>query len=167
MHTEKPALQNIDTAPLLRRSIAAVADLLIIAIPFGGLNINEAGLPIPTNILFSGLPGLAVTIAAIISYWIIMEWLAGATLGKLMFGLRVISDDGQECTFKQSLIRNLLRFGVDILGGYLVAFIAALYDDNRKRIGDTVAGTIVVTSKTARRIFAQTSESIQPSSEPH
>jgi uncharacterized RDD family membrane protein YckC len=68
----------------------------------------------------------------------------GQTLGKRVMKLRVIKDSGRQITFFESLARNLLRF-VDYMPGiYLVGVITMLCNKKNKRLGDFVAGTIVV-----------------------
>jgi uncharacterized RDD family membrane protein YckC len=49
-----------------------------------------------------------------LAYFFCMEWFAGATLGKVAFGLRVRSVNGTPCSGWQSLIRTLLVFSKSI-----------------------------------------------------
>ncbi len=68
----------------------------------------------------------------------------GQTLGKRMMKLRVIKDSGRQITFFEALARNLLRY-VDYLPGFfLVGVITMACNKLNKRVGDFVAGTIVV-----------------------
>ena len=60
-----------------------------------------------------------------------------------MLKIRVIKDSGRQITFFESLARNLLRI-VDLMFGYLVGVICMLCNKQQKRLGDFVAGTIVV-----------------------
>ncbi|WP_316412106.1 RDD family protein [Mesoterricola silvestris] len=78
-------------------------------------------------------------------YPVFCETLAGGrTLGKRWLGLRVLMADGRPVGWMASLIRNLLRV-VDILpGSYTVGFISMLVTRDFQRIGDLVAGTLVV-----------------------
>jgi len=78
-------------------------------------------------------------------YPVFFEVLAGGrTLGKRWLGLRVLMSDGRPIGWTPSLIRNLLRV-VDILpGSYTVGFISMLVTRDFQRIGDLVAGTLVV-----------------------
>ena len=68
----------------------------------------------------------------------------GQTPGKRVMKLRVIKDAGRQITFFEALARNLMRF-VDYLPGlYLSGVITMLCNKQNKRLGDMVAGTLVV-----------------------
>ena len=77
-------------------------------------------------------------------YFIGMEATVGATLGKMVLGLRVVKTDGSSpIGLPASLIRNVLRF-VDGIFGYLVGAILVWRSPTRQRLGDRVAGTVVI-----------------------
>lgn len=78
-------------------------------------------------------------------YFVLFEALwRGQTPGKRVMKLRVIQDSGRQITFFEALARNLLRF-IDYLPGiYFVGFITMLCNQRNKRLGDLVAGTLVV-----------------------
>jgi hypothetical protein len=68
----------------------------------------------------------------------------GQTPGKRLFKIRVIKDSGRQITLFEALARNLLRV-IDMLPSfYLVGVITMLCNKEQKRLGDLVAGTIVV-----------------------
>ena len=73
------------------------------------------------------------------SYFLLADGLnEGQSFAKRWLGLRVIdAKTGAACTFGQSIVRNL--FG--ILGPFDWIFI---FGDRRQRLGDKIAGTIVV-----------------------
>ena len=75
-------------------------------------------------------------------YFIICEMsMNGQSVGKKIFGLRVIRDNGQPVGLQQSLVRNLFRAVLDIV---YVGLLFILFSPKHKRIGDMVAGTVVV-----------------------
>ena len=75
-------------------------------------------------------------------YFIICEMsMNGQSVGKKIFGLRVIRDNGQPVGLQQSIIRNLFKSVLDII--YIGLFFI-LFSPQHKRIGDIVAGTVVV-----------------------
>jgi uncharacterized RDD family membrane protein YckC len=78
-------------------------------------------------------------------YFVLFEALwRGQTPGKRVMKLRVIQDSGRQITFFEALARNLLRF-IDYMPGiYFVGFVAMLCNRRNKRLGDLVAGTLVV-----------------------
>ncbi|MBW3666803.1 MAG: RDD family protein, partial [Actinobacteria bacterium] len=59
-------------------------------------------------------------------------------------GQRVVMEDGSPVDWRASTIRNVLRV-VDVLPlFYLVGAILVWNSDRRQRLGDRVAGTVVV-----------------------
>lgn len=80
------------------------------------------------------------------AYTIVQEAIWGQTLGKRAMGLRVVARDGAPVGWNGSVTRNLLRT-VDMLPfGYAVGLLSSLFDANGRRLGDLVAGTLVVHS---------------------
>jgi uncharacterized RDD family membrane protein YckC len=90
----------------------------------------------------AGFPALALIIATA-AFWIIPEWATGATLGKWVCKLRVVSREGSPITIGQSLKRNTLRL-IDCFPFYLIGFLVAALTPERQRLGDLWAKTIVV-----------------------
>src|ERR1700733_11577022 len=73
----------------------------------------------------------------------------GQTPGKRLLKIRVIKDSGRQITLFEALARNLLRV-IDMLPSfYLVGVITMLCNREQKRLGDLVAGTIVVHERSA------------------
>jgi uncharacterized RDD family membrane protein YckC len=68
----------------------------------------------------------------------------GQTPGKRLSHLRVIQDSGRPITVYEAVARNLLRIVDSLPGLYGVAIISALFSTRNKRLGDYVAGTVVV-----------------------
>ena len=68
----------------------------------------------------------------------------GKTPGKRVAGIRVIHQSGRPMTTIECIGRNLMR-AVDILPGmYGVGLVAMMCNQQNRRLGDYVAGTIVV-----------------------
>lgn len=79
-------------------------------------------------------------------YFFLSELVFGASPGKLVFGLRVVRSDGRRRAWWQILVRTLLRLvevNPVLLGG-LPAGIVILVTRRRQRIGDVLAGTLVI-----------------------
>jgi len=82
-------------------------------------------------------------------YFVAAELLtAGRSPGKLICGLRVVRSDGLPVTFRESALRNLAR-AVDVTGVppsviIPVAPVVMALDKSFRRLGDMLAGTIVV-----------------------
>ncbi|WP_232686284.1 RDD family protein [Halobacterium zhouii] len=90
------------------------------------------------------LLGILVGIAAALFYAFLLEgaW-DGYTVGKRVFGIKVVKETGETLDYGAAFVRNLLRI-IDGLFYYVVGFIAMAASDKRQRIGDRVAGTVVV-----------------------
>jgi len=68
----------------------------------------------------------------------------GQSLGKRVMKIRVISLDGRRAKFSQYLLRWLFRI-IDLGGsGYLAGLVSIIVTDKSQRLGDLVAGTILV-----------------------
>jgi uncharacterized RDD family membrane protein YckC len=84
--------------------------------------------------------------ALYVGYFAIFEavW-NGQTPGKLITHIRVIKDSGRPITPAESVGRNLMRI-VDSQPGFLYAIgmVSVLLSRENKRLGDFVAGTIVI-----------------------
>jgi uncharacterized RDD family membrane protein YckC len=75
------------------------------------------------------------------------ELLAGGrTPGKRAMGLRVVRTDGAPVGLAESLGRNLLRV-VELPLCYAPAILAVAFGPRRQRLGDLVAGTLVVSER--------------------
>ena len=121
------------------------ATVLLVA----GTLVSDAG-------LLAGIPEwLGVTLvillvfAVIWGYPVTMETLwRGRTLGKAAMGLRVVTVEGGPVGFRHAAIRaalGLLEFQVT---WGLLAILSALLTTRHQRLGDLVAGTIVVRERT-------------------
>jgi len=84
-----------------------------------------------------------------LGYFVVLEALWSRTLGKFFQGLVVRKLDGSRCDWKAALIRGglrLLEVNPLLLGG-LPAGIAIISTERKQRIGDILAGTVVVSNK--------------------
>ena len=79
-------------------------------------------------------------------YYVLFEGLRdGQTPGKRVMRLRVVRDGGYSVTFGASAVRNLVRI-IDMQPGilYLVGIITTMFTRSGKRLGDLIAGTMVI-----------------------
>ncbi len=86
--------------------------------------------------------------AAFVVYWgyyaIFESVWKGQTPGKKWAGIRVIKDSGRPITPFEAAARNLVRI-IDYLPSfYAVGLVTMLLNDKHRRVGDYVAGTLVV-----------------------
>ena len=103
------------------------------------------------GMVFAFVPGFAS--AAGFVTWFLIEWgygitletlWSGQTVGKKMMGLRVIQESGVRIGFWQAALRNLARPFDRFPILYLVGGTVALFSKSHQRLGDHMAGTLVV-----------------------
>ena len=91
-------------------------------------------------------------------YFAFFEWVwSGQTPGKRWLKLRVIREDGRPVTFWEAVVRNLLR-NLDMMPApfYSIGLISVFVSSMDQRVGDFVAGTVVVREREAEApAFAQ------------
>jgi len=144
-------------AGLMSRFLAWVIDLLVV---IGG-TLASSMMISQVFALFPGLGQAVFFVAYFLIDWgygIVTEtvW-SGQTLGKKALGLRVIQQSGVRIGFLQAVIRNLVRL-VDRQpalflvgpGFYLLGGAVAAFSQSQQRLGDMLAGTIVVRERRTR-----------------
>lgn len=84
-------------------------------------------------------------------YFTFFEWIwSGQTPGKRWLKLRVLREDGRPITFWEASVRNLLRtFDIFPMPFYSIGLISVFVSNRDQRIGDMVAGTVVVREREA------------------
>lgn len=91
-------------------------------------------------------------------YFTFFEWIwSGQTPGKRWLKLRVIREDGRPVTFWEATVRNLLRT-LDMMPApfYSIGLISVFVSNIDQRVGDLIAGTVVVREREAEApAFAQ------------
>ncbi len=86
-------------------------------------------------------------------YFAIFEILwNGQTPGKRQAKIRVISASGRPITVFEGIGRNFMR-AIDSLGVYLVGAVVCAIDKQNRRLGDMVAGTVVVHEVEEQGVF--------------
>ncbi len=136
------------------RIMAAILDLAAITV-FIGLVINAVGVLIAFSPFLGGIlapvgVGLAIVFGtfAPFLYLILAEaYFNGQTLGKRAFGIRVRMADGTPITPVAAATRNLLIVADMFPPPALSALVAMFINPKLQRIGDLVAGTIVVNER--------------------
>lgn len=127
---------------------AAIGFLLLVLFAVGFFAFGEK---FPTQGLwFLAILGLA-WFTIYFGYFAILEaiW-NGQTLGKRVAQIRVIKESGRPITPAESVARNLMRIVDQLPGFYAVGIISALISRQNKRLGDFVAGTVVVHERILR-----------------
>jgi len=83
-------------------------------------------------------------LVVIIAYFVLLEGLAGATVGKMLVGVRIVGTDGQRITMTQSVVRNVLRVVDGLPALNVVGIVLILVSPQKARFGDRVAKTRVI-----------------------
>ena len=133
-----------------RRFVAIFIDsilLLILSGPFAEIRHGDGYLQIDWNGRRMFWPSLIVIV-----YFVLLEGIAGATLGKFLTGIRVVNQDGTKLTWSASFVRNFARIvdAFPYVFPYLVAAISVWASPIQQRLGDRWANTVVVTKESLR-----------------
>jgi uncharacterized RDD family membrane protein YckC len=84
-------------------------------------------------------------VAVLVGYPVVFEtFTRGRSLGKMAMGLRVVREDGGPIRFRHALVRGLLSVVEIWLTFGAVALITSLASAQGRRVGDFLAGTVVV-----------------------
>jgi uncharacterized RDD family membrane protein YckC len=142
---------KLEYAGLKPRFFALLIDFILLSIIFfpatkiiKGVWIMSAGEHLWSSGWFITDPLCLIFLLIILLYFILMEGIIGATVGKLCLRLRVVQTDGSKSNLKQAIIRNLLRLVDSLPALNILGVILILGSPERARFGDRVAKTRVI-----------------------
>ena len=146
-------------ASIGNRFLACAIDHAIQALSIGLIALTAAILMSFPSIerAISGAPKWVLAVMIIMlflifaGYFAFFEWAwSGQTPGKRWLKLRVIREDGRPITFWEAAVRNLLRT-LDMMPApfYSIGLISVFSTNRDQRVGDMVAGTVVVREREA------------------
>jgi uncharacterized RDD family membrane protein YckC len=127
------------------RFVAVMVDGIILVIPIGALQFLtsavslSSGLPSKTVSIISALVYLLVTWG----YFSLMTYFAGATLGKMLVGITVKSDDLGKLSFGRVILRETLGKIISQVTIY-IGFIIAGFTKKKQGLHDMIARSVVV-----------------------
>lgn len=134
---------DYEIAGLGSRALAALLDSAILAGWTIALAILLTWL-VPGDSVIMAV-GVVVYFASLWGYFAFFEGLRGGqTPGKRRVGIRVVRDTGHAVTLGAAAIRNLLRLADFLPPPYVLGALAVAFHPRGKRLGDIVAGTVVV-----------------------
>lgn len=153
--TPPPPVREPAYAPVGARAKALVIDLLLALVVVIPLAVLSDGISSSNGLLrikFSA-PPLLLAMVLWMAYMTLMEGKYGASLGKRVTGLLVVTEDGLPIDLEAALIRNALRFldAFPYVVPYLVGVTVANRSPKKQRFGDRVAETIVVSDVAAEQ----------------
>ncbi len=132
-------------AKLASRSLALALDLAVQFILLIVGTFIVLGVALQVDDALGAALSLMFFVAVIVGYPVSFETLTrGRSLGKMALGLRVVREDGGPIRFRHALVRGLTGIVEFWLTGGAVALITSLASSKGKRVGDFLAGTVVV-----------------------
>ena len=145
--TGDAVLLDLRTASFATRIVSAVIDgVLQLALLIGGILsvawfADRAALD--DGFLAAGI--LLASVLAYVGYPVLSELLLrGRSVGRLVMGTRVVRDDGGPVHVRQSVLRAVMAmFEIWSTTG-AVALVCSVIDRRSRRIGDLLAGTMVI-----------------------
>jgi uncharacterized RDD family membrane protein YckC len=158
---------EFELASSVQRMLASLIDVLILLLyivvvlfAFGNFKMLEQ---------FT-LLGLVIKIPFVI-YFPFMEFAFGRSLGKMAMGLRIVSMEGERTGLREIMIRWVFRgdyvwltadfFMFFWFGFGLVGFVICHTSDLGQRLGDSLAGTLVIRETSSMRFSLKQIHAIQ------
>jgi uncharacterized membrane protein SpoIIM required for sporulation/uncharacterized RDD family membrane protein YckC len=144
VETPEHVTVEYEIAGLGSRIIAAVLDQLVIigwalAVSVLAALTTRQGGPLMMLVWF------VLWAVGAFGYFVLFEaFRQGQTPGKRATGIRVVRETGHPVSFGAALARNLLRAADFLPAGYVIGFAMVMLHPRSRRLGDLVAGTIVV-----------------------
>ena len=162
VETPEQVVFSYSIAGVGSRAAAAIIDYLICLMPGALLAIilmpllerGSDGLPRSEFAVWLYAFLLLGQFAALWGYYVLFEGLSdGQTPGKRYMRLRVVQDGGYSVSFAASAVRNLARI-IDMqpFFFYVVGITSVAISRSGKRLGDILAGTMVVEERTAHLV---------------
>lgn len=149
---QTPDLESASPALLTRRAVATVIDLAICYVV-----VETAILAVLMVVFldfFLAAPGEAFRLSLVglipvyLLYSLLFEWQYDRTPGKKRMGILVVTQDGNRIPLRDAAVRNALRYVDWLPVGYLLGWLLARRSATGRRLGDVLAGTVVVRPET-------------------
>lgn len=143
--TGEAVVLDLRLAKLASRALALMIDLVVQVILLTLVLFLVARLAADTDAAASAAIMLVSYVGLVLALPVAVETATrGRSLGKLAFGLRVVRDDGGPIRFRHAFVRGLLGVVEIWMTFGAVALFASLASAKGKRVGDYLAGTVVV-----------------------
>lgn len=130
-----------------RRFVAVFVDSVLLAVmsgPFAEIRHGGGYWQIGWHGRHLFWPGLIAIV-----YYVLLEGIAGATIGKFATGIRVVNQDGTKLGWPGAVVRNVARVvdAFPYVFPYLVGAVSVWASPTHQRLGDRWANSVVVTKE--------------------
>ena len=145
---------DLRPAALPSRVVAGLVDVVLQIVLLAIVGGIASAVSLDVSAAASGALGILVLVLVLIVYPVGCETLTrGRTPGKAVMGLRVVRDDGGPIGFRQALVRGLAgafleRPGITL---FIAGVVTSLLNAQGKRLGDLLAGTVVLRERVTAR----------------
>lgn len=143
---------DLRPAGFATRMVAVAFDLLLQGILLYGANWLALRIGADLDTAVMGAVTVGATALVIVGYPTAVETLTrGRSIGKLVMGLRVVGTDGSPEQFRQALARGLCATVEIWATSGVIALLSSMINRDGRRIGDFVAGTLVIEERAGRK----------------
>ena len=127
-------------------AVALLGIVVLLAAMGGGITTGE--------LTAAAKAGMGLVLLALFAvqwiYFVVCEAVYGRSPGKMAVGVRVVTTSGRPIGLRAAALRNLLRAADLLPVAYLTGVVSMALSSRFQRLGDLVAGTMVVIPESAR-----------------
>ncbi|GAB3703858.1 RDD family protein [Nocardiopsis oceani] len=150
--TGDAVILELRPAGFATRAASLAIDVLVQVITLLAMAVIVSWIGVTVDPAATAAISLTLSILIIVGYPTAFETISrGRSLGKMALGLRVVGTDGSPERFRQALARALSSVVEIWMTTGVVALITSMINRDGRRVGDFVAGTMVVEERTGRR----------------
>ncbi|WP_018386382.1 RDD family protein [Wenjunlia vitaminophila] len=158
--TGEAVVLGLQPARLPSRIVAVAIDLVVWWGTYLGVSLALFSATASLDSAAQAAVAVSSLLLCLVGLPVLVETLSrGRSLGKLVFGLRVVREDGGPIRFRHALVRGAVGAVEIQLSLGVIASVASLVSARGRRIGDVFAGTLVV----RERVPAQSLQQPPPS----
>lgn len=164
IETPEHVVVELELAGLGSRLAAATVDAFVLGVLYWVLGTVLGAVERHGGAALSWVVAIGILLAFALTwgYFLLFEALnRGRTPGKMAFGIRVVMETGHPVTFTAAAVRNLVRIA-DAMFFFFIGLLLVLFHPHNKRLGDMVAGTIVVRDRPTEVSLASAAPAEEP-----